>query len=214
MPKPVLLCLLVPMTRSAALRVQLFSHCLLGLVPPGDCKSRRTLQGAEALHTEPGDPVRTRTGGPQGCAWCLGAPALPAAPWRLHFLGAFVKLNKQQGDTQSPCLSAVVGGAALPGPLHTAGKEHQPPRWGQPEPACPIETTSLCRTPRNRTKPGFLRCGQAVLLGLVPSMAVPTDTRCDVCGHSPCSPSEIMSCSPFCTTVTLPRAWLSLSTAP
>ena len=75
MPKPVLLCLLVPMTRSAALRVQLFGHCLLGLVPPGDCKSRRTLQGAEALHTEPGDPVRTRAGGPQGCAWCLGAPA-------------------------------------------------------------------------------------------------------------------------------------------
>lgn len=155
-PKPVLLCLLVPVTRSAALRVQLSSHCPLGLAPPGDYNSGRTLQGAEASCTEPGAPVRTQAGGPQGCAWCRGAPAPPAAPWCLRFLGAFVKLNKQQEDTRSPRLPAVRG-VALPGPSHTAGKEHQPPHWGQPGPAHPIETTSPCRTPRDRTKPGFLR---------------------------------------------------------
>lgn len=43
-----------------------------------------------------------------------------------------------------------------------------------------------------------------VLLELVPGPAA----------HSPCVPSEITSCSPFWTTVTFPRAWLSLSTAP
>lgn len=204
-----LLCLLVPVTQSAALRVQLSSHCPLGLAPPGDYNSGRTLQGAEASCTEPGAPVRTQAGGPQGCAWCLGAPAPPAAPWCLRFLGAFVKLNKQQEDTRSPCLPAVRG-AALPGPSHTAGKEHQPPHWGQPGPARPMQNTE------RQDKAGLPEVAdKRSSWGWCPAwLCQLTDMRCDVCGHSPCSPSEITSCSPFCTTVTLPRAWLSLSTAP
>ena len=53
-------------------------------------------------------------------------------------------------------------------------------------------------------------CVNEVFLRLVPSMATLGEAQ----SHSPCVPSEITSCSPFWTTVTFPRAWLSLSTAP
>lgn len=53
-------------------------------------------------------------------------------------------------------------------------------------------------------------CVNQAFLRLVPSMATPGEAQ----SHSPCLPSEITSCSPFWTTVTFPRAWLSLSTAP
>lgn len=157
------------MTRSAALRVQLSGHCPLGLAPPGGCTSGRALQGAEAPRAEPGAPLRARAGGPQGCAWCPGAPVPPAAPWRL-LSGRSCEPNEQQA------LSARVRlqWGALRGPSHTAGKEHLPPCRGQPGPARPTKTTSLGRTMTNRAKPGLPRPRTAVLLGLVPSVAVPT----------------------------------------
>ena len=66
----------------------------------------------------PGAPGRIQAGGPQGCAWCLGAPTPPAAA---------VKTERATGRRSAPA-SVCSEGAALPGPSHTAGTEHQPPR--------------------------------------------------------------------------------------